>query len=76
MNEPGWIFYYLWLAMNYGQMGRNTEAGESVEKLLELYPDYGTHARTELRKWYWEEELVEHMIDGLRKAGLDIPEGE
>jgi hypothetical protein len=29
-------------------------------------------ARAELGKWY-SLELVEHVIDGLRKAGLDIP---
>ena len=76
MNEPGWIFYYLTLAMNYGQLGRNAEARESVEKLLELYPDYGTHARTELRKWIWEEEAVQDLVAGMREAGLDIPPEE
>jgi len=26
-----------------------------------------------LRKWYHDEEHIAHIIDGLRKAGLDIP---
>jgi hypothetical protein len=28
-------------------------------------------AREELGKW-WDPELIEHLIDGLRKAGLEI----
>ena len=27
--------------------------------------------RDELRKW-WDAELIEHLIEGLRKAGLEI----
>jgi hypothetical protein len=30
-------------------------------------------ARDELGKW-WDEELVEHIVEGLRKAGLGIPD--
>jgi hypothetical protein len=31
--------------------------------------------RDELRKW-WDAELTEHLIEGLRKAGLEIASSE
>jgi hypothetical protein len=34
-------------------------------------PDFATAARDECAKW-WEPELVEKLLDGLRKAGLEI----
>ena len=34
-----------------------------------MQPDFATTAREELAKW-WQAELIEQMIDGLRKAGL------
>jgi hypothetical protein len=37
-----------------------------------LRPDYGSLARAELRK-IWDDQLVEHLLDGLRKAGLQVP---
>jgi hypothetical protein len=39
--------------------------------LVALRPDYPAVARHELGKLL-DPELVEHVIDGLRKAGLDI----
>ena len=51
-------------------MGREDEARAVLPKLLELYPDLAGKAREELGKWFYSEELVEHFIDGLRKAGL------
>jgi hypothetical protein len=30
--------------------------------------------RDEYRRWNFADDLIEHIIDGLRKAGLDIPE--
>ena len=35
-------------------------------------PDIGQTARGEFGKWF-DAELVEHLIDGLRKAGLEVP---
>ena len=43
----------------------------TVRELVALRPDYPAVARHELGKLL-DPELVEHVIDGLRKAGLDI----
>jgi hypothetical protein len=41
----------------------------AVRELLVQMPGFATDARDELAKW-WELELVEHLLGGLRKAGL------
>jgi len=39
-----------------------------------LYPDFPDKVRQEYRKWNWPEAEIEHSIEGLRKAGLDVPD--
>ena len=43
----------------------------AVRDLLALKPDFGATARREFDKWQ-QPELVEHLIDGLRKGALDV----
>jgi len=59
------------LAALYGQVGEREAARRAVEELLELRPKFAVTAHEELAKW-WEPELVEQLIDGLKKAGLEI----
>ena len=56
----------------YGQLGEREAARNSERELLVLRPDFSTMARQELAKLWWDSEMIEHLIDGLRKAGLDI----
>jgi hypothetical protein len=39
--------------------------------LLVLRPDFAVIGPDDLGKWY-PPDLVDHLIDGLRKAGLDV----
>jgi tetratricopeptide (TPR) repeat protein len=71
VNMPGFWRTNLALAAAYGQLGEAEAAAEAVRGLLALRPDFSTIAREELGKW-WDPALVEHLIDGLRKAGLEI----
>src|SRR4029077_5201404 len=71
VNMPGFWRTHLALAAAYGQLGEREAARNSVRELLEVRPDFAVAAREELRKW-WDPELVEHLIEGLRKAGLEI----
>ena len=73
IEAPDFFWTHIHLAMNYGQLGRTQEAKAAVAKLLKLYPDIAHNFRHEARKYNVSEEMVEHMVDGLRKAGLDIP---
>jgi hypothetical protein len=59
------------LATAYGQLGEREAARNAVQDLLTIKPDFALAGRAELRKW-WDAELSEHLIEGLRKAGLEI----
>ena len=71
VNMPGFWRTHLALAAVYGQLGEHDAARRAVGDLLAIRPDFAAVAREELGKW-WEPELIEHLIDGLRKAGLEI----
>jgi adenylate cyclase len=73
MNMPKFFHTYMWRTAIYGQLGRHAEAAASREKLLALYPNYAINARKELDKFNVNKVLADHVIDGLRKAGLEIP---
>ena len=73
-NTPGFFWNYVMLTAAYGQLGRNNEARETIAALLKLYPDFPQHARDEFNKYTFDPTLVEHVFEGLRKAGLDIPQ--
>jgi hypothetical protein len=51
-----------------GQLGRD-EAGASLAQIYALKP--GFSARAELQKWNAAPKDLEHILEGLRKAGLD-----
>ena len=49
-------------------------AGEALREVLALKPDFAEGARDQFGKWYLPQ-LFEQLIDGLRKAGLEVPPG-
>jgi tetratricopeptide (TPR) repeat protein len=73
VNMPGFYVVPMSLAWTYGQLGRKEEGQAAVAKLLQLRPDFAQKARDEISKYFWaDQDLIEHFVDGLRKAGLDI----
>jgi tetratricopeptide (TPR) repeat protein len=70
LNLPGFFHTHIWFAAVHGQLGNRTEAAQALRELDALYPDFGSHARHELDKWLAESALVEHWLEGLRKARL------
>ncbi len=75
INMPGFYFTQAMLTALYGQLGEREAAGKALRELLVLEPGFALVARDEFSKWYLPE-LVEALLDGLRKAGLEIaPEG-
>jgi hypothetical protein len=60
----------------HGQLGNRDAARDALNRLLRLKPDFARTARAEFSVWFFEPELVEHILDGLRKGGLEIPEHE
>ena len=59
------------MAAAYGQLGEMESARNPLQALLTLRPNFQAEARKELAI-YWGPDLVEGLIDGLRKAGLEI----
>ena len=76
-RRVGWSDYFWTHAHNaaiYGLLGRDSEARQSAQRLLELYPDYAGNFWEEIGKWNFTEGHMQRHADGLRKAGLDIPD--
>jgi len=68
---PGQYYTHALLAAIDGHLGDRESAGRHVRELLALRPDFAEIARDQFGKWYLPE-LVDQLIDGLRKAGLAI----
>jgi len=58
----------------YAQLGRLEEAKSSAAELIGLAPSYTSQAREDFRKYNLSPQLTSRIVDGLRKAGLDIPD--
>ena len=71
IHMPGFWRTKVALAAVYGQVGEQEAGRRALQGLLELRPRFAASAREELAKW-WGPPLVEHLIDGLQKAGLEI----
>ena len=71
INTRGFWGAIVVLAAAHGQLGEREAAQDAVRELLALMPYFAPTARQECEKW-WEPQLVEHLLDGLRKAGLEI----
>jgi serine/threonine protein kinase/tetratricopeptide (TPR) repeat protein len=71
VNMPGFWRAQFALAVVYGQLGEQEAARNAIGELLTIRPDFAVVGREELRKW-WDADLTEHLIEGLRKAGLEI----
>ena len=74
-DMPGHWGGHAMIAAACGQLGEREAAGRALRDLLALRPDFGTIVRPASRKWF-DSEYVEHLVDGLRKAGLEVPTGE
>jgi serine/threonine protein kinase len=70
-NLPGYFYAHALTAAVYGQLGMREQTQKALQELLALRPNFAVEARKEFEKSY-DLELTEHLIDGLRKAGLEI----
>jgi hypothetical protein len=66
---PGFWRTQLAIAASAGQLGDRATAEEALHTLLIQRPDIAKLPRQELEVW-WQPDLVEDLIVGLRKAGL------
>ena len=71
-NMPGYFYAHAFTGAVYGQLALREPAQKALQELLAIRPDFAVAARQEFEKLY-DPELVEHLIDGLSKAGLQVP---
>jgi len=72
INMPEVFYTPLLIAAASAQFGEVDAAADALHDLLGLVPDFAAIAGENLGKWF-QAELVEHLIEGLGKAGLEIP---
>jgi adenylate cyclase len=60
---------YRWLAVAYGQLGREQDAKAAAEEYLRRTPDFSIAHHLETMPFQHAEDR-EHYVEGLRKAGL------
>jgi serine/threonine protein kinase/tetratricopeptide (TPR) repeat protein len=71
VNMHGFWANYLALASVYGHLGELEPARNALRALLALKPDFANTGRADCSKW-WSHELTDRLMEGLRKAGLEI----
>ena len=76
VDVPGLFWPYLVMASACGHLGRSTEAQAAVRDLLALDPEFGAHARSNIGTWHFASGLMDPILEGLRKAGLEISDEE
>jgi hypothetical protein len=59
-------------AMVLGQLSRIEEAQTEVQHLRQMKLDFEKRPRYLISRFVKEEPLVEHIVDGLQKAGLNF----
>ena len=74
VQSPGLSWNFVLLAMCLGQLGRAEEARAACDKLTEVTPDFAQQAWAHLGAWNFPEDFADKIVEGLRKAGLEIPE--
>ena len=62
------------LAIAYAQLGDEAASRRAVEDLIAAKPDFVEFVGEWLRRWNFDTEAANHILSGLRKAGLAIPD--
>lgn len=60
------------LAATYGKLEMRTEASEAVKHLVQTFPDFAAKPRVALQGWRFPKDFMDELLDGARKAGLNL----
>jgi adenylate cyclase len=72
VDAPNWFIAPMTAAACAELAGRHDIAEREVKRLLELEPDFVTKGPELLRRWRLNDELLEALLAGLRRAGLEV----
>jgi adenylate cyclase len=75
IDMPFLVYGYAAEAMAAAQLGLDQQAAAAVEKILAIDPGFGEHFVEHLESRNVHPEMIPILADGLRMAGLHIPEG-
>ena len=73
INLPNNYVIQAALAATYGMMGERSKAEEELAHLFNIRPDFPSDPRAPYRIRGMEPELIEDLMEGLRRAGLEVP---
>jgi hypothetical protein len=73
MNQPTNQGIQVGLAAVYGQLGEAEKARATFDHILRTWPDLPDDPRGWFIRRRFSPELLEHLMDGLRKAGVEVP---
>lgn len=73
INLPNNYMVQASLTAAYAMNGEQDKAEQALTHLLEIRPDYPEDPRAPFRTRGMPSELIEGLMEGLRRAGLDVP---
>jgi class 3 adenylate cyclase/TolB-like protein len=76
VNLPGNYMVQAAVASAQALAGQDVQARQTLAHVLELKPDYALDPRQPFRDRGMQPALIEGLMEGLRRAGLDVPEPE
>ena len=74
VDMPGFWWARVWLAVTYAKVGQTDSARREMKEALKLNPVFEHDPLRYIRMWFKSESDVQLMADGLRKAGLQVPD--
>jgi len=72
LRRPAVFWYPMAKAATLGLLGRGEEGKQFAENLLKIKPDFPSRGRLLIGHYIKFEEILDHVIDGLRKSGLKV----
>jgi adenylate cyclase len=72
VDAPKWFVAPMTVAASAALAGRPEVADREIKRLLALEPDFATNGRALLRRWRLNDQLLEPLLEGLRRAGLPL----
>src|SRR5262249_30161345 len=69
---PSTIYNHIILAMAHAQLGQTKEADADVKEILRIDPGYGEPVAADLKGYGVPPDIVEAVLRGPRKAGLNV----
>jgi TolB-like protein len=71
INMPSFWRRSVIIAASYGELGETESAQKAVQELLTVRPDSAEFVPRFFKRWF-QPEMIEHLVEGLRQAGMSI----